>query len=226
MGKRQGLIAVVLVFLVVLGGFSWLLLSEENLTRISISVNATLLAGVFLATAFYARHTQRIADETKNMATQTLALAQEAKAQRQRDFLPIIDIVAEPAGQELIKIGLLKDQGEIPNAITCRLSNVGRGPAFNLTYLAEHSGGQFVTLVQSTFLVGYSMTSVLEPQPSIDGGKRSHLSLGVETDSDGITFVKVTYQDVFGSKWSSRKILSGNADILGALEFGSETTTL
>ena len=106
MGNRQRVLVIVLVILAILGGFSWLFVSEETLIRMSISVNATLLAGVFIVTAFYAGQTRIFADETKNMAAQTLALAQEAKAQRQRDFLPIIDIVAEPAGQELIKIGL------------------------------------------------------------------------------------------------------------------------
>lgn len=222
--NKQRVVVIVVAILVIAHGTSWLFVSEENLTRMSISVNATLLAGVFIATAYYARQTRLIAEETKNMATQTIALAQEAAAQRQRDFIPIIDIIAQPAGQELIKWGYLERQGELPDAVTCRLNNVGRGPAFNVTYQAEHSGGQIKTLVEPTFLAGYSMTSVLALNPSVDNEK-SRLSLGVERDSDGTAFVKVIYQDVFGSQWSSRKNLARDANFLEALEFGPKTTT-
>ena len=217
----QYLVMVSLCILVILGGISWLFVSDERLTRISMSVNASLLAGLFIGTAFYARQTLRIADETKTLADQTKALAQVATVQRPRDFLPIIDIIFDPDGTDLIKLGLLKDQGKLPEKVTCRLTNIGRGPAFNLAFLAVHSGDQVAPLVQPTFPVGYTMDNVLDPHPSTDGKVHSRLALRVETDSEDCPFIRVTYQDVFGHKWASRKEVLGKAEILGPFHFYS-----
>ena len=173
-----------------------------------------LLAGLFLVTAYYAMQTRRIANDTHE-------LAGEVGLQRLHDFVPIMDIIADPTDIELISIGLKRDKGEVPENISCRLTNVGRGPAFHCAFLAVHSHDQVARLVEPTLLVGQVLNNVLGPQSNHNPNERSRLSLKVETAPQGSSFVKVTYQDVFGHRWSSTKSVpkSRHADLRGPLCF-------
>ena len=203
-----------LAVLVGSGGVSMLWVSDTNLDRVSAGVQAILLGGVFVVTAFYAKETAKIAQAT-------MTVANEAARQRQNDFLPIIDIVPDPKDEELIAIGLKEMQGEFPESISCLLTNVGRGPAFDCRYQAVHSRDQVTELVEPTFLVGHVMDSVLGPRPQSDSARRSKLALRAEPQPDGSRVVRITYRDVFGQKWSSTKRLlqTESRYLLGPLHF-------
>ena len=167
-----------------------------------------------MVTSYYAMQTRRIANETR-------MLAGEVGLQRLHEFVPIIDIVADARDIELIEIGLRRGKGKVPEKLSCRLTNVGRSPAFHCALLVVHSGDQVASLVEPTLLVGQVLNNVLGPQSNHNPNERSRLSLKVETAPQGSSFVKVTYQDVFGHRWSSTKSVpkSRHADLLGPLCF-------
>jgi hypothetical protein len=204
---------MLLAFLIVVGGLSWLYVREESLVRMSIAVNATLMAGMFLITAIYTKETTRIANGTQ-------VLAEEAAMQRQRDFLPIVDIAEDVHGTELISLGLKKDQGMFPDSITCRLTNVDRSPTFDCRYSVVLDG-ESTAIVTPTFLVGQTVDGLSGPTDWPAASSR--LKLQVESDGAGSHFLRVTYQDTFGNKFLSRKdVLLDHPDgILGPLRFDS-----
>lgn len=175
------------------------LISEDLVSRISIVVDLILLIVLIGVTVYYALKTKEIADGTRT-------LAEQAALQRQRDFLPIIDIIKARGGAELTSTRELIKKGEFPDYIPCDLSNVGRGPAFNCTYQAVDSSEP---LVQPTFLVGQTVN------------KGVGLFLKVETESDGSHFLRVSYLDAFGNNWTSSKAVlkDKNEYLLGHLCF-------
>ena len=183
----------------VAGGASFLWVSDARLDRVVAGVQASLLVGMFLVTAFYSKETRKIAQETMN-------LAEEASNLRQSELLPIIDIVPDQGGVDLIQAGLAARDGEYPQSVSCRLTNVGRGPAFHCAYQAVHSGDQVASLVEPTFLAGQTMDSVMGPRSETHESARSEhsrLALLVENQDDGSRIIRVTYQGVFGRGFCS-----------------------
>ena len=138
--------------------------------------------------------------QTKKIADDTNSLAREAARQRQSAFLPIIDIITNQKvlnPVELIKIGLLAKKGKVPESISCLLTNVGNGPAFNLRYQVVYSDAP-KSLVESTFLVGHTMNSIMGSKSEGDNKYESSLALRIENGDGGEHFVRVAYQDVYG----------------------------
>ena len=122
--------------------------------------------------------------------------------------MPIIDITDDHLFEEisggLSEDGLIRRAESKIDTITSRLTNVGKGPAFNLRYQVVHSD-KMVSLVEPTFLAGHIMDSAAGSHEVKIAPEKSRLNLKVEDDENKRFFIRIRYQDTYGNEFESSK---------------------
>jgi hypothetical protein len=101
-----------------------------------------------LVTYIYVLRTAEIADATKEQAEATgqqakasLIMAEEMKKQRYDTVLPIIDIQRVEFAESKIREGLSIEEGKSAIYLTCKITNVGVGPAIDVNLLTINQSG-------------------------------------------------------------------------------------
>ena len=224
-----------LISLAVLGvaAAAWLFFWVENdaVLRVSAAVDALLLIGLVIITAYYAGKTGDIAAQTSELAKATRAMAEEAQRSRQDAFRPIIDILDFSHGTERIRQALHAEGGSIPNSVVCVLRNVGVGPALHVhipvhypDVAAARDALTIPTLQAADILVDLSGPGADRPDRYVSNTLPAGLVLRTQPEKEtgaGHYCVTVTYQDVFGRHFKSSMIvqLSEGAVLLGPLQY-------
>lgn len=152
--------------------------------------NLILIGALVCVTIRYARETGRIAEAAHEQAEATVRMAQETRRSREDGSRPVLDIQQiEQAefgtGDEAMAQAMRQLQRD--DHVWCKLKNIGKGPALNITaQVARHDGATQEVL--GTLGVG-------------DGAARKPFAVIKDKDS----FIEVRYQDVYGRQFFSRR---------------------
>ena len=222
-----------LALLAISAGVSlWFVADAESFDRNAAVMQVMILAGMFIATAFYAGRTSSLAADTRSLAEQTAAMVSESRLARQDAHRPILDITGSPLPIELIRQGLAKERDEdaVPEYVSCEVRNVGFGPAFAVELFVnydESSPSNRRVLPAQTLMVGYEIVDwngprLADPERTV-GSHVSPLRLRVEpfeADAGGRSGVHVEYNDAFGRRFVARKpiAMDESSVFLGPLE--------
>jgi hypothetical protein len=195
--------SIIQLILIVIGVLFALLLTYRGKELDVNNLASTLLTiGLVTITAVYAGSTEKMAKATKEQAEATkiqaeasVKMAKEMENQRYDAVRPIIDIYME--GEPIRRIGeqLSSESDLIASGLSCRLKNVGFGPAIDFYSFIfnpqnnEHYKKDFGTLVMN------------ESTPMI--------VFALQRDESGLAIV-AHYKDVFGRSFQSKRHLLGN----------------
>ncbi|MDO8751795.1 MAG: hypothetical protein Q7K03_11760 [Dehalococcoidia bacterium] len=126
---------------------------------------------------------------TDGLVKATEASVAEMKKQRQDTFLPVLDILDTLGVAEGLEIHLGLKEGKMPISLTCKLRNVGVGPALYVQYPVLWDKGTKM------------LTEDCLPQGS-DLTPPAKLAI---VSSAAPPYVQVSYRDVFGRQCTSTK---------------------
>lgn len=179
--KRQAIWACSIFVLVLAGLF---ILRIIDLIRVGEIIEIIVLFGLVLITAEYTRHTR--------------IMAKEMKEQRYAALKPIIDIQKQiGSGLDSAREEMAALKGELPQALPCKLINIGPGPAIDVYSFIEYPIGKRSRWDFGTIAAGYESPSqaqlFLEPQ-----GDRS--------------FLVAYYKDVYNQRFKSSREVKINKE--------------
>jgi hypothetical protein len=196
-------LSITLTILVLVAGFIVYLyiVNEIDITN-AISLFVTLI--LVAVTAVNVQLTTNAVISAKHQANASIKMAEEMKNQRYDSVRPVLDIEVISSGIELSTLAYTKDKSKIIlQHITCKLHNVGVGPAIDV-FSHRVSDGKCVDYPWGIISVGVDMCAD---------------SFALDNEADGY-YVISKYKDIYNRDFLSRRkvITSSSEFVTGSLE--------
>ena len=167
-------------------------------------IQVILMGLLVVITGIYAWRTFTISKGTERQAQASVEMAEEMKEQRYDAVRPVVDIQKQVgSGLDFAREEIAALKGELPQpqALPCKLRNIGPGPAIDVYSFIEYPIGAHSRWYFGTIATG---DELVPPAP-----------LAVIEQSDDRGFLVVYYKDVYDRSFKSSQEVKINKEGMG-----------